>query len=73
MRATWILVAAGGQDQPGLPAAILHDRRPPRLAGAGVAVGRAQRAEDMADAALADADQAGQVGEGEPLAALQLP
>jgi hypothetical protein len=39
----------------------------------GVAVGGAQRRQDLAHAALADPDQPGHLGEGEPLATLGFP
>jgi len=67
-----VLVAAGGPVQPPLPAVVL-DHRSRCLAAAGVAVGGAQRPKDLADAAFTDADDAGQIGDGEPLAALGLP
>jgi hypothetical protein len=58
-----------------LPAAILDHRD--RLSGplglGGVAVGGPQWPQHLADPALAHADQAGDVGELEPLAALDLP
>jgi len=58
-----------------LAAAILDHRD--RLSGplglGGVAVGGPQRPQDLADPTLAHANQAGDVGEREPLAALDLP
>jgi hypothetical protein len=64
-----VLVAAGGPVQPGLRPVVLDHQRPlpPVSGGGGVAVGGAQRTEDLPHAALADADQAGQVGGGEAL------
>ena len=71
-----VQVTAGGLVQPSLPAVVLdHHRRPLRSVdgGGGVAVGGAQGAEHLPDSALADPDQPGDVGGGEPLAAFGLP
>ena len=68
-------VAAGGLIQPCLTAAIFDHRD--RLSGplglGGVAAGGPQWPQDLTDPTLAHADQAGDVGELEPLAALDLP
>jgi hypothetical protein len=68
-------IPTGRLVQPRLPAAVLDHRDRPlrRPHGSGVAVGGAQRAEDLSNSALTDADQAGDIGEAEPLAALGLP
>jgi hypothetical protein len=68
-----VQVAASGPVQPYLPAVVLDHQRPLRPVDGGVAVGGAQGAEHLPDSALADPDQAGHIGEREPLAALGLP
>ena len=68
-------ISAGGLVQPRLPAAILNHAvgLPGSLGLGGVAVGGAQRPQDLPHPALADPDQAGDVAEFEALAALGLP
>jgi hypothetical protein len=57
-----------------LAAAVLDHHRPLGPLGlGGVAVGGAQRAQDLPDPALADPDQPGNVAEFEALAALGFP
>ena len=70
-----VAVAAGGLVQPRLPAAILNhgDGLPGPLGLTGMAMGGAQRPQDLAHATLADPDQPGHLSEGEPLATLGLP
>ena len=69
------MTAAGGLVQPGLPAVVLdyRDGSCGPLGLGGVAVGGAQRPQDLPYPALAGPDQAGDVGDGEALAALGLP
>ena len=70
-----VVTAAGGLVQPGLPAVVLdyRDGSCGPLGLGGVAVGGAQRPQDLPYPALAGPDQAGDVGDGEALAALSLP
>ena len=70
-----VLVAAGRLVQPPLRPVVLDHKRPrlPVGGGGGGAVDGAQRPQDLPDAALADADDAGHLREGELLAALDLP
>jgi hypothetical protein len=69
------VTAAGGLVQPRLSAAILGhgEGLPGPLSLGGLAVGGPQRPQDLPHPTLADPDQAGDVGEGEPLATLDLP
>ena len=68
-------IPAGGLVQPGLPAVVLDHRDGSfgPLGLGGVAVGGAQRPQDLPHPALADPDQPSHVGELEALAALGLP
>jgi hypothetical protein len=70
-----VVTAAGGLVKPGLPAVVLdyRDGSCGPLGLGGVTVGGSQRPKYLPYPALAGPDQAGDVGDGEPLAALGLP